>query len=227
MKCSYPIADHDVYVFTLTPIDSKMYCIVKSHRALVIDPCLSDEAKAFFQKGEITDATIFLTHEHIDHISGVNMLREICTCRVICSKKCAENIIDARRNTAAFIESMYQMRPEREYNEICALHLSDYTCRADEVFEKEGSYDWEGLRIRCIEMPGHSPGGIAIIINDTYVFSGDNYIPGIQVITRLPGGNSKEYKTITKPFFDGLSDSCVIYPGHGDMIGRKESRKTQ
>ena len=48
MKCSYPIAENDVYVFTLEPIDSKMYCIVKNHRALVIDPCLSEEVREFF-----------------------------------------------------------------------------------------------------------------------------------------------------------------------------------
>lgn len=195
-----------------------MYCIVKNHRALVIDPCLSLEVQNFVKKENIIDTTIFLTHEHIDHISGVNMFREMTTCRVICSKKCAANIIDAKRNGAYLLESMYLMRSENEYGQICALNLSDYTCYADEFFENEQTYNWEDLKIRCIEMPGHSPGGIVILINNQYVFSGDNFIPGTPVITRIPGGNSKDYKTITMPFFEELCDSCVIYPGHGNMI---------
>lgn len=225
MKCLYPIANHDVYVFTLEPIDSKMYCIVKDHKAFVVDPCFSDEVKIFFQGKKITESTIFLTHEHVDHISGVNMLRDICQCRVICSKKCADNITDIKRNLAFFIESMYQIRPDEEYVAVCALGLSDYTCYADEFFEKEQSYAWEDLKIKCIEMPGHSPGGIVIVVNDQYIFSGDNFIPGTPVITRIPGGNSRDYKTITKPFFESLCDSCVIYPGHGNRIGmiRKEN----
>lgn len=220
MKCLYPIADNDVYVFSLKPIDSKMYCIVKNHRALVIDPCLSEEVRQFFLNRNISDATIFLTHEHIDHISGVNMLRAICECNVICSKKCADYIKDIRTNGAYTFEAMYFMRSKKEYEEICALKLSNYICYADTFFEKEECYDWESLKIRCIEMPGHSPGGIAILVNDKYVFSGDNFIPGTPVITRLPSGSSKDYKNITKPFFENLSEECIIYPGHGNMIGK-------
>lgn len=218
MKCLYPIAEKDVYVFSLAPIDSKMYCILGDDSALIIDPCLSVDARKFLQLQSLKEIIILLTHEHIDHISGVNMLREICPCKVICSKKCAERIIDSRKNAAAYLEGMYSMRSIEELEQIRAMNLTNYTCIADKVFENNFKFKFFGINVECIEMPGHSPGGIVIIVNDKYIFSGDNYIPGEEVITRLPGGNKKDYEKYIKPFFDNLSSGCIIYPGHGHCI---------
>ena len=74
------------------------------------------------------------------------------------------------------------------------------------------------MRIRCIELPGHSVGGIGIIIDDHHVFSGDNFIPNVPTITRLPGGSKKSYEEITKVFYDNLLCGTVIYPGHGEAV---------
>lgn len=178
MKCLYQTAEKDVYVFSLAPIDAKMYCILGNNSALIIDPCLSIEAKEFLQAQNVKEIIMLLTHEHIDHISGVNMLREICQCKVICSKKCAERIIDSRKNGAVYLEGMYSMRSLEELEQIKELNLTDYTCSADQAFDNNLKFEYYGLNIECIEMPGHSPGGIVIIINDKYIFSGDNYISG-------------------------------------------------
>ena len=218
MKCLYPIAKNNVYVFSLEPIDSRMYCIIKGYQALVIDPCLSEAAIEFLVEQKVKYITVLLTHEHIDHISGVNMLREIAKCKVICSEKCAERINDSRKNAAAYFEGMYRMRTVIEFEQIKALKLSNYTCCADETFKEKIEFDWCGLNVKCIKMPGHSPGGIVIIVNNKYIFSGDNYIPGEKVITRLPGGSKKDYEKYIKPFFKNISSGCVIYPGHGSCV---------
>ncbi len=218
MKCLYPIAKNNVYVFSLEPIDSRMYCIINAENALVIDPCLSTKAKKFLSQRKLQHITILLTHEHIDHISGVNMLRNLTECEVICSTKCAERISDSRKNAAAYMEGMYAMRSKEELEQIQALNLLNYTCYADKTFDKEVIFKWHDLQIKCIEMPGHSPGGMVIVINDKYIFSGDNYIPGIKVITKLPGGNKKEYEDHVKPFFNNLNSGSIIYPGHGEAV---------
>lgn len=218
MKCLYQIADYDVYSFSLEPIDSKMYCILKDSDALIIDPCLSGEAVNFLKNNKIENILALLTHEHIDHISGVNLLRNNFNVKVICSKKCAERIVNPRKNLAAYIEGMFSVRSEKELEQIKSLNLLDYCCRADETFEKESIFNWFDLNIKCIELPGHSPGGIGIIVNDKYIFSGDNYIFGEEVITRLPGSNKKIYEEVTKPFFDKLGEETVIFPGHGGVF---------
>lgn len=218
MKCLYQITDYDVYCFVLMPIDSKMYCILNNTDALVVDPCLSNEALEFLKHKQIDNITAFLTHEHIDHISGVNLLRENFKVKVICSQKCAERIKDNRKNLAAYFEGMFSLRTNSEIREIKKLNLTQYTCYADEFFNGEMKYQWYDLTIKCIELPGHSPGSIGIIINNQCIFSGDSFIPREEVITRLPGGNPKLYGEVTKPFFDNLTRGVVIFPGHGESI---------
>ena len=218
MKCLYPIADNDVFVFSMGPIDSKMYCIVRNQRALIIDTVISDDAICFLKENELKDLTIILTHEHIDHICGVNKLRECFQCKVICSAKCANLINDSRKNGSLYFEGMYSLRSMDEQRAISKLNLAGYVCEADESFDVEVNFIWEYLKIKCIELPGHSIGGIGIIINDKYVFSGDNFIPNVPTITKLPGGSKKEYEKITKVFFENLSSGSVIYPGHGEVI---------
>lgn len=218
MRCLYRIAEKEVYMFSLEPIDSRMYCVIKGNQALVIDPCLSEAAIEFLVEQKVKYITVLLTHEHIDHISGVNKIREIFNCKVICTVQCAQRITDNRKNAAAYIEGMFAMRSKEELEQIKALNLLNYTCYADEIFKDEIKFCWHGLEIKCIEMPGHSPGGMIIVINEKYIFSGDNYIPGEAVITRLPGGSKKDYEKYIKPFFENLPIGCVIYPGHGNCI---------
>ncbi len=218
MKCLYQIADYDVYYFALMPIDSKMYCILNNTDALVVDPCISGEALEFLKHKQIDNITVFLTHEHIDHISGVNLLRENFKVKVICSQKCAERISDTRKNLAAYFEGMFSLRTNSEIREIKKLNLTKYTCYADEFFDGEMQYQWYDLTIKCIELPGHSPGSIGIIINNKYIFSGDSFIPGEEVITRLPGGNPRLYKEGTRTFFDKLRKESVVFPGHGEVM---------
>ena len=218
MKCSYPIAEEEVYTFSLEPIDSRMYCIIKDNQALVIDPCLSEAAIEFLVEQKVKDITVLLTHEHIDHISGVNRLRELFNCKIICTVQCAQRITDNRKNAAAYIEGMFAIRSKEELEQIKALNLLNYTCYADETFAKETEFCWHDLKIKCLGMPGHAPGGMIIVINEKYIFSGDNYILGEAVITRLPGGSKKDYEKYIKPFFENLPIGCVIYPGHGNCI---------
>lgn len=217
MKCLYPIASNDVYVFSMKPIDSRMYCIVRNNRALIIDAVISDDAISFLKAKGLKDITIILTHEHIDHICGVNELRQIADCKVICSTKCAEAICDCRKNGAVYFEGMYALRDTNELAQIKKLKLSDYVCFADETFVSETTFIWEEFIVKCIELPGHSIGGIGIIINDKYIFSGDNMIPNIPTVTRLPGGSKRDYEMITKVFYENLPYGSVIYPGHGEV----------
>lgn len=65
-----------MYIHFLEPIDSKMYGIIKVNQVLVIYLCLSKEAIEFLLQKKLTSTIVLLTHENIDHILGVNMLRE-------------------------------------------------------------------------------------------------------------------------------------------------------
>ena len=62
------------YVFY--PIDSCMYIWQEEDSVVIIDPCVSKDALLYLRERNINRILVILTHEHYDHISGVNWLKE-------------------------------------------------------------------------------------------------------------------------------------------------------
>lgn len=77
----------------------------------------------------------------------------------------------------------------------------------------------DGLAIRCVEIPGHTAGGLCYIVNGV-VFSGDTLLRN--AIGALEGGSAKErdrarqkmVQTIRDKIL-GLPDGTLVCPGHG------------
>ena len=76
------------YVFY--PIDSCMYIWQEEDSVVIIDPCVSKDALLYLRERNINRILVILTHEHYDHISGVNWLKEnFAKVSVLCSQLCA------------------------------------------------------------------------------------------------------------------------------------------
>jgi len=81
--------------------------------------------------------------------------------------------------------------------------------------------------------PGHTPGGICIIVDDEALLTGDTLFIGDCGRTDLPGGNLEEmFRTLQKKIMT-LPDELIVYPGHDygekpfDSLGnQKRSNKT-
>ena len=72
-----------IETYTYEVIDAKMYVMTEGKRALIIDPCISEPAVAHLKEQNIDDVLIILTHEHYDHMSGLELFRdEFGTCCV-------------------------------------------------------------------------------------------------------------------------------------------------
>lgn len=205
-----------VNIFPTQFIDSRMYIIVFIDIAVIIDPNTDEEAFLFLEKRQITHCYIILTHEHYDHISGVNKFRERFNCTVICSKKCGENIKAAKKNLAAYFDVLLTCSNLKmptgflfeDYN---------YSCTADIVFQEKYILNLGSDELILTETPGHSEGSICIVMDNVILFSGDSLL-NVPVITKLPGGSRKEYEQITLPYLRELSKSLIVYPGHGDIF---------
>lgn len=189
-------------------ICSNMYVIVEDGHALVIDPW-RNIAPA---EGVIIDK-IILTHEHYDHISGVNLWKEKFGSKVLCSKACALNIQDPKKNMARLFDIFCELqtwvkidtKPDVDEN---------YTCFTDETFEKKLGFEWKGHFVKLVEIPGHSLGSIAIRVDDS-LFSGDSLLEHNEIELRLPGGSRKLWQTIGKGNLISMLDKTeYIYPGH-------------
>lgn len=215
MKCSFRIADYPVYRFEMPAIESNMYVLPVGQSCLVVDPCISEEAGKLLRNCEIKDCLVLLTHEHYDHISGVNWLRGQVKCQLVCSKICADCILNPKKNASAYFNALFFDRDEATQKKILEMADTTYSCHADVTYIGRLEFEWNGLKVEMGEAPGHSPGSQIIRINEKYYFPGDYLIPGEPVITRLPGGSKCKYETVTKPYLQDIEPDSIICPGHG------------
>lgn len=222
MHLVYENEDFKIARFCMPKILSNMYVLVAKNitdekRAIVIDPCISEEAIDYFCKNKIKDILILLTHEHYDHISGVNYFRErkdvFNSIKVICSSVCAENIKDPEKSLARYWEILMEAKGPIEEDDIKDL---DYSCYADTSFDEKYELYWCGKQVKLQVAPGHSPGGCLIYVDEEIVFTGDNLVNGNGVICRWPGGSKKEYINRTKPFLMEIKENTIVCPGHGE-----------
>jgi len=216
VKCLFQIVDSELHSFAFDPIDSRMYVIIANDNALIVDPCVSKEALQLLKDKNVTDVTVLCTHEHYDHISGVNWVKENFRCNVIATEQCAKNMTNSRRNASAHFEVLFIFATDEVKTKITEKNIQPYICKADEVFSKYKCFIWQNHKIEIYRTPGHSKGSACILIDNVYVFTGDSLIKGLPTITRLPGGSKKEFKEITLPFLKALSLSSIIIPRHGE-----------
>ena len=216
MKCLFQIADSELYCFSNEPIDSRMYVIIANNKSIIIDPCVDATALKLLKDNNINDVIVLPTHEHYDHISGINWVKENFKCNVIASEQCAKNMINPTYNGSAHFDALFIFAADEVKTKIADQNIQPYICTADEVFKKYKHFVWQNHRVEILETPGHSKGSVCILIDGVYVFTGDSLIKGVPTITRLPGGSKNEFKEITLLFLKALPQSSIIFPGHGE-----------
>jgi len=70
------------------------------------------------------------------------------------------------------------------------------------------------ILINIISTPGHTKGGICIIVNNEAILTGDTLFIGDCGRTDLPGGNLFEMYNTLKNKIMKLPDHLIVYPGH-------------
>lgn len=205
-----------VYQYEMPAIGSNMYILLSERQALVVDPYRSQEALNLLRLHSVQKLVMLLTHEHYDHISGVNWLRENFQTEVICSAECAQMLPDPERNMARYWNVLLMDKPQEVQSIGKDWYDTCYACEADRTYEKETKFLWQGMRIRMRRAPGHSKGGSLIWLDENILFSGDNLVNGTGVICRFPGGSKREYTAVTRPILDELPDELCVFPGHGE-----------
>ena len=189
-------------------LHSCMYVVEENGHALIVDPCTDTGAA-----GGLTVDCLLVTHEHYDHISGVNAWKERCGAPLLCSRVCAERIRDPRKNMSRYFDVFCQMQSWVPMGDTIVEPV-EYTCEADRTFEDRMSFSWQGHSVSLMEIPGHSPGSIGIRIDDTDFFSGDSLLENTETELRFPGGSAKKWEEIGKKRIEALPEGIRIWPGH-------------
>lgn len=138
---------------------------------------------------------IILTHGHADHIAGVHDLKNATGAEVLAHQG-DEYLI--KGGTIDLIPMFANMK----------LFDVDRFVKQDDVLNV-GT-----LEFKILETPGHTPGGISILVND-FVFTGDALFKGSIGRTDFPNGNQKQLIESIKNKLMVLDDRVKVYPGHG------------
>lgn len=191
--------------------ESNCYLLGEDGHAIVIDP--NDPAGPLARLEELGWAAelILLTHEHCDHMAGLEALRaRQPEAHVVCSAPCSAGIQNQRLNMSRMMEVYLTFRGKP------GVSYAPFACRPAEVtYDSVWSHVWRGHRLEARSLPGHTPGSACMLLDETTLFSGDYLIPGEEVILRLPGGSAEDYLQAAKPFLASLPLGLRICPGHG------------
>ena len=178
----------NIHTLTLGLYQTNTYIIHEEHSksCCVIDP--GYEAHTILKKLEelgLTLDAILLTHGHFDHVGAVKDLAADTDCRVFL---CASETTMPPMFTAG---TLYYTDT---YGEGSILHMA-------------------GLYIHVIHTPGHTPGGVCLMVDDA-MFTGDTLFAGACGRTDIGGDRAALAQSLRR--LAAMEADFKVYPGHGE-----------
>lgn len=142
---------------------------------------------------------IILTHEHYDHISGLQKLCSMYKTYLYSSDKCYKNLNDPKLNLSEYLD----------------IYIMDSIRPSFIKIVRDGDVIKIGdLYYTFYETPGHSEGSICFGFNDV-LFTGDTILP-MKVPTNFPGGSKAKLIASIQRLRQILTSYERILPGHGE-----------
>ncbi len=184
-----------------------------TREAAVIDPGMLRENEENAIAGYIDDNKLVLkhilnTHLHLDHVFGVNFLKDRYGVKLSAGEGDAPLLDDLNGSALRF-------GIRKDFDTVTL----DVRLKAGERIYLGKEY------LEVIPVSGHSRGGLALYSPvDKVVFTGDSLFEGSIGRTDLPGG---DYATLIKEIRKNLltlPDNTMVLPGHGNAttIGREK-----
>ncbi|MFC4404220.1 MBL fold metallo-hydrolase [Gracilibacillus xinjiangensis] len=199
----------EIEVLTLGPLQTNCYIIHNQSEGLIIDP--SFDAKKIIStidKLGISVKAILLTHAHFDHIGALEPVRNHYDIPVYIHKEESKWLADPNLNGS----QLFGMDPV-----ICKQ--ADYELSEEEI-------GIEDFSINVLHVPGHSPGSIAFVFQQSsMVIGGDCLFREGIGRTDLVGGSFDQLQDSIQLKLLSLPDTFTVYPGHGPSttIGYEKS----
>ncbi len=173
------------------------YIVSINGKELIIDPGVG--ATKWVKKNVTNPVALLNTHGHFDHIwSDCELKKEL-------------NIpIYIPKNDVFMLE-------EDVFNQ------SQPTCKANILVDGDEEFNIDGIKVKYIFFPGHTPGCSVIEIEDSW-FSGDFIFENSIGRVDFPYSNPKEMKKSLEKFLEIKYDKKV-YTGHGNPTTIKKEQK--
>ena len=188
---------------TTRSLVENVYIVEKNKACFVIDPGFDfDGIKKILEENGLNLQFIILTHGHGDHIGSVKELKSLYNVPIYAHKLEEKLLNDPNMNLSS---AMY----------------GDISIEADYYLE-EGHINIKGFDLNIIHTPGHTAGGICILI-DGHIFTGDTLFHNAIGRWDLPTSNYDDLIYSLKNKLMCLNDDIIIHPGHNSdsTIGRE------
>lgn len=201
------------------PIQCNCYIVSDStsRKAYIIDPgAESPELLKFLQGSNLEVQGVLITHAHIDHIGGIDMVYHQLTVPV-------------------YYHGGDQSLYKNVEMQARAFGFSPTDLQATQPTIGEGSLSHEQTlsvsddkQIRVIHTPGHTPGSVCFHANgkESTVFTGDTLFQGSIGRTDLWEGSFEQIISSIKTRLLSLPDETKVLPGHGPASSIGEERRT-
>lgn len=163
---------------------------------VVIDP--GDDSARVLSAAErlgIHIEKILVTHGHWDHIGALADMAEATGAEVLVHEQDAEYLADPNKNLSALVFERREGHADRTVEDGEVITVGD-------------------LEIRVIHTPGHTPGGMSLLV-EANLFCGDLIFYDSIGRTDLPGGDRDKMHQSVHGKAMTLPDDTNIYPGHG------------
>lgn len=144
---------------------------------------------------------VFITHAHFDHICGINKL------------------IDSFPNCIIYISELGKKGLYSDKLNLSYYHDKSLIFKGNNIkvlFENDEIDIFDNCIIKTLETPGHNLDCLTYTI-ENYIFTGDSYIPDVDVVTKLKGGNRNVSKKSLQKIMQNIKENTIICPGHGAM----------
>ena len=190
-----------IHVLPLGDYQTNCYIVHEENSTdcLIIDPGYEPEIiSSYLEEKGLTPEAILLTHCHFDHVGAVKDLAAQYDCKVFLDKK------------ELAMPPMLTNGP---------LYYTDGYGDGDTL-------TLAGIPIQVLETPGHTPGSVCLIMEDT-LFSGDTLFAGSCGRTDMPGGSMRQMQESLSLLANlPLGDDTQVLPGHESFSTLGQERRT-
>ncbi|MGC9318376.1 MAG: MBL fold metallo-hydrolase [Armatimonadota bacterium] len=179
------------------PLEANCYLVGcdATRRGFIVDP--GAEAPRILdavERLELRVQYVFNTHGHVDHIGANAAVHEAIGAPIAVHEADRDLLEQPHAFWASLVGGIQPSSP-------------------DVLMTDGDSFEVGELTVRVMHTPGHSPGGICLLVADA-IFTGDTLFAGSIGRTDLPGGSMEALQDSLRRLREEVAAETRVFPGH-------------